>query len=197
VAGGSLLLAPYADLCCPPTPDYATEAGHSIAEEIRLRLIASFAREEPTGLNRLLDDVARLADLVGKQTGAEWNVDPVAARILRAAIATRLKLRYGAQDNLKFSGAPADEIGRDIEYADYSVTDAIENHLWIIDQRLEEMRDTLAKAGIRRPELEEIIRSLEKERNDVRRRQKRPHKDIEQEYRRERVFRQSKEGREH
>ena len=80
-------------------PDYLREeleraaaaSGKSLADELRVRLEASFESEGSDPETRtLVTAVDNLAELVAIQTGHKWHKHPAANRVLRYAIAARL-----------------------------------------------------------------------------------------------------------
>jgi hypothetical protein len=81
----------------------ASEAGHSVAEEIRQRLELSL-REDTIRVDvlRLEAEIESLITLTEMQCGRHWNEHPPTARVLQLAINARLA-RYGARDGLRFA----------------------------------------------------------------------------------------------
>jgi hypothetical protein len=80
-------------------PDYLREeleqaaaaSGRSLADEVRVRLEASFESEGSDAETRALTAaVGNLATLVRLQTGHKWHKHPAANRVMRYAITARL-----------------------------------------------------------------------------------------------------------
>jgi hypothetical protein len=69
----------------------SSKAGHSLSEELRLRLEKTIADEEIDPETReLMAAVGRFAALVRLQTRQEWHRHPAAHRVLRHEITARL-----------------------------------------------------------------------------------------------------------
>jgi hypothetical protein len=144
----------------------AKSAGHSIAEEIRLRLSESFARDTPSHLNLLLNSIMRFVALVKKQTDKEWSADAEAATTLRAAIDAYLRRHYHADDEKRmrtvFDSSSLDEIGESIEADDYAAWRRTKTALVEIEKSLEAMKNVaLPQAGQEGNDMMHLIFSLE------------------------------------
>jgi hypothetical protein len=154
----------------------AEAAGLSFSEEIRRRLIASFAGpEEDSDVRRLQGDVARFAEAVEHETGQDWTSHGGAARALQAAISARLGRRYGANEPAKFGRGISTtdyvdyaDVGRSVEETD----DALSRQLLATEQSLAEeiarIRDMLGKT--KAPQrLQEALAALEQQMETLRR----------------------------
>jgi DNA-binding NtrC family response regulator len=141
----------------------ANAAGHSSSEEIRRRLVQSFAAEEaPSATRHLQKAVERFAILVEKQLG-EWATHPGAARALRAAIDSRLA-RHGADK--KWKGEDPAAIGVGIENSDYAVFQRLQEADEVLAGELTQIEEMLAEA--KHKDDEETIKQLEPRRDALR-----------------------------
>jgi chromosome segregation ATPase len=157
----------------------ADAAGHSVGEEIRVRVEESLSMERaPSDLRRLHDAVNRFVNLVWKEIGANFNEDAIAARALRAAIDAYLERHHKAKEGFDSKEGPSpEEIGRDIEAADHAVAGPVEEAIQSLDKNLASMRESLAQlasmreslagVGNRKPQLEQAIASLTQQRRKL------------------------------
>ena len=67
----------------------SSKSGRSLADEIRVRVEASFAADEPTG--RFIEGVARISAEIELETGAAWHKHAGAHETFAQAILLRLR----------------------------------------------------------------------------------------------------------
>jgi hypothetical protein len=161
----------------------ADAAGHSVGEEIRVRVEGSLSRERaPSDLRRLHAAVDRFVNLVWKEIGTNFNENEVAARAFRAAIDAYLERHHKAKEGLDSKeGLSPEEIGRNIEAADYAIAGPVEEAIQSLDKNLESMRKARAElvfselasrspkgtAGMQIAQLEEAIVGLQAQRRKL------------------------------
>jgi chromosome segregation ATPase len=135
----------------------------------------------PSDLRRLHAAVDRLVDLVWEEIGANFNEKAVAARAFRADIDAYLE-RHKAKEGLDSKeGLSPEEIGRNIEAADYAIAGPVEEAIQSLDKDLESMRKALVElrytelasqsptsaAEIRMVQLEQAISGLQEQRRKL------------------------------